>query len=227
MAFDYAAAAALLLEPQPAIAVIKGWNRLEGRPRAVNFERALRAEVRDPLWFLTRQWQFGEFTGDDAASPVDVRTRMGSAPFARYTPGTAAAVAYDAGVPLETRVEAERIPADLVTHVQVTRYFFGLVAGQARAALLRSVHLDPAAYGLAADAVEGADDADARAARAFRRQAARRREAHWRPPQRRLCHPRCGVRVARRRGAHRAGRQRIRAARVVAAPLPRARSRRR
>jgi hypothetical protein len=163
MAFDYAAATALLLEPQPAIAWIKGWNRLEGRPRAVNFERALRAEVRDPLWFLTRQWQFGEFTGDDAASPVDVRTRMSSAPFARYTPGTAAAVAYDAGVPLEARVEAERIPADLVTHVQVTRCFFGLVAGQARAALIRSLHLDPAAYGLAAEAVEGVNDADGRA----------------------------------------------------------------
>jgi hypothetical protein len=163
MAFDYAAATALLLEAQPVIAVIKGWNRLEGRPRAVNFERALRAEVRDPLWFLTRQWQFGEFAGDDAASPVDVRTRMSSAPFARYAPGTAGAVAYDAGVPLEARVEAERVPADLVTHVQVTRYFFRLVAGQARAALIRSVHLDPAAYGLATDAVEGVNDADARA----------------------------------------------------------------
>ena len=42
------------------------WNRLEGRPRADKFERALRAEVRDPLWMLTRQWQMGEFQGDDA-----------------------------------------------------------------------------------------------------------------------------------------------------------------
>ena len=163
MAFDYAAAAALLLTPQPAVAVIKGWNRLEGRPRAVNFERALRAEVRDPLWFLTRQWQFGELTGDDAASPVEVRTRMGAAAFARYAPGTGSEVAYDAAVPLETRVEAERIPGDLVTHVQVTRYFFRLVAGQPRPSVIRGVHLDHAAYGLTAASVEGVKDADTRA----------------------------------------------------------------
>ncbi len=163
MAFDYAAAAALLLTPQSAVAVIKGWNRLEGRPRAVNFERALRAEARDPLWFLTRQWQFGEFIGDDAASPVEVRTRISSAPFARYAPGMGSEVAYDAAVPLETRVEAERIPADLVTHVQVTRYFSRLVAGQPRASVIRRAHLDPAAYGLTEAAVEGAQDADTRA----------------------------------------------------------------
>jgi hypothetical protein len=46
------------------------WSRLEGRPRADNFERALKAEVRDALWMLTKQWQMGEFEGDDAGSPV-------------------------------------------------------------------------------------------------------------------------------------------------------------
>ena len=43
------------------------WNRLEGRPRTRDFERALQAEVRDALWMLSRQWQLGEFAGDDAA----------------------------------------------------------------------------------------------------------------------------------------------------------------
>ena len=53
------------------------WNRVEGRPRATkNFERALRAEVRDALWMLTRQWQMGEFEGDDAGSPVLAKLRM-------------------------------------------------------------------------------------------------------------------------------------------------------
>ena len=37
------------------------WNRLEGRPRKEDFDRALRAEVRDPLWMLAKQWQMGEF----------------------------------------------------------------------------------------------------------------------------------------------------------------------
>jgi hypothetical protein len=31
------------------------WNRLEGRPRTHSFDRALKAEVRDALWMLTRQ----------------------------------------------------------------------------------------------------------------------------------------------------------------------------
>ena len=49
---------------RPGITV---WNRLEGRPRTERFDRALRAEIRDPLWMLTRQWQMGEFRGDEQA----------------------------------------------------------------------------------------------------------------------------------------------------------------
>ena len=45
---------------------ITRWNRLEGRPRTHDFERAMRAEVRDALWMISRQWQMGEFQGDDA-----------------------------------------------------------------------------------------------------------------------------------------------------------------
>src|SRR5207253_9879904 len=52
---------------------VRGWNRLEGRPRSADFARSLRAAVRDPIWFLTRQWQYGEFEGDDAGSPIDAR----------------------------------------------------------------------------------------------------------------------------------------------------------
>jgi hypothetical protein len=29
-------------------------------PRTTDFDRALRAEVRAPLWLLARQWQVGE-----------------------------------------------------------------------------------------------------------------------------------------------------------------------
>jgi len=37
---------------RPAITL---WNRLEGRARREDFDRSLRAEIRDPLWMLTRQ----------------------------------------------------------------------------------------------------------------------------------------------------------------------------
>jgi hypothetical protein len=82
------------------------WNRLEGRPRATNFERALRAEVRDPLWMLCRQWQVGEFQGDDAGSPVEARVHLETTRLRRYQPADAAAEPFDDNTPLEARVEA-------------------------------------------------------------------------------------------------------------------------
>jgi hypothetical protein len=163
MAFDYAAAQELLLVVEPPVPVVKGWNRLEGRPRAVDFERALRAEVRDALWFLARQWQFGELAGEDAASPVEVRTLVRSSPLTRYAPRGGAPAPYQPDVPLETRVEAEAVPHDLVAHVQVTRYFFALIGSQARVDLMRGLYLAPDAYALTQGAVDGAIDADGRA----------------------------------------------------------------
>lgn len=56
-------------EEDPTLLV---WNRLEPAPYAPDgqLDRALRAEVADALWMLTRQWQFGELRGEDAGSPV-------------------------------------------------------------------------------------------------------------------------------------------------------------
>lgn len=47
------------------------WTRLEPRTRDTKLDRVLRAEVHDPAWMLCRQWQVGEFQGEDAGSPVD------------------------------------------------------------------------------------------------------------------------------------------------------------
>ncbi|MGH8601918.1 MAG: hypothetical protein ACREXR_03805, partial [Gammaproteobacteria bacterium] len=62
-----------ILSRQIILPTVVMWNRLEGRPRRKDFDRALRAEVRDALWMLTKQWQVGEFRGDDAGSPVYAR----------------------------------------------------------------------------------------------------------------------------------------------------------
>ena len=43
--------------------------RLEPRVRRPDSSAGLQAHVRDPLWMLARQWQFGEFQADDAGSP--------------------------------------------------------------------------------------------------------------------------------------------------------------
>jgi len=46
--------------------------RLEGKPRGHGIEEGLAARMHDPLWMLARQWQFGEFRHENAASPASV-----------------------------------------------------------------------------------------------------------------------------------------------------------
>src|SRR6266508_1050400 len=111
----------LFLESRIFEPAIRGWNRLEGRPRAVEFDRSLRAEVRDALWFLTRQWQFGEFQGEDAGSPIDARLAYATTKLERYVPRTGDATDFPQTLPLETVVEREPVPADLATHRQILR----------------------------------------------------------------------------------------------------------
>src|SRR5882762_1033541 len=114
------------LEPREPIPIITGWNRLEGRPRSADFERSLRAEVRDPLWFLTRQWQYGEFEGEDAGSPIDARVAYTTAPLDGFTVG-AITEPYDPATPLEVTVAREAVPFDLTLHMQAARLFVRLL----------------------------------------------------------------------------------------------------
>jgi len=157
--FQLESAIALMHQGLTFPPAIVGWNRLEGRPRTVQFDRALRAEVRDALWLLTRQWQFGEFNGEDAGSPVEVRTAVRVDSLQHYAVTPDQAVAYDGSVPLETHVEREPIRFDLVIHSQVTRYFWRLIGPTlVTRPAVRAAYL--AGYPLRA--VSGVDDDDAR-----------------------------------------------------------------
>jgi hypothetical protein len=89
------------------------WNRLEGRPRAENFDRALKAEVRDALWMISKQWQMGEFIGDDAASPVLTKIHISLSKLTKYQPGSGDAVPLEQDIPLEVKVENQKIPFKL------------------------------------------------------------------------------------------------------------------
>ena len=85
------------------------WNRLEGRPRTENFERALKAEVRDALWMLTKQWQMGELTADDAGAPVFAKVHIETTELAKYKPGDQPVQVFDKHIPLEATVEKKKI----------------------------------------------------------------------------------------------------------------------
>lgn len=118
------------------LAAITAYNRLEARPRSIDFTRSLRAELRDPLWLLTRQWQMGEFQAEDAASPIDARLATRLAPFDRVSFAGGAPEAYDETVPLEVAVEQEAFPWTLPMRVEAAQRFLRLLAPAVRAAVL-------------------------------------------------------------------------------------------
>jgi hypothetical protein len=112
---------------------IVAWNRLETRPRSNDFSRSLRAEVRDPLWLLTRQWQMGELEAEDTGSPVDARLTTQRLRIDRVQLGGGAPRLYDDTVPLEAVVERERIPFTHALRVQAGQVLIALLPAGLRA----------------------------------------------------------------------------------------------
>ena len=86
------------------------WDRIEPHTRDPELEEGLQARLADPLWLLARQWQVGEFRGEDAASPIHVRATAHHHALTSFRnealPG-APAEPFPSGRPLESRVEAE------------------------------------------------------------------------------------------------------------------------
>ncbi len=95
------------------------WNRLEGRPRSDDLERPMRAEVRDPLWMLARQWQFGEFTGEDAGSPVKSRVFAETTAVSRLQLRDGTWAPYDPAKPIAAAVERRAFEPDLMLSIAV------------------------------------------------------------------------------------------------------------
>ena len=54
------------------------WLRVESATVAADLAEGLEARIADPLWMLARQWQSGEFTGDDAANPLLIQVEARS-----------------------------------------------------------------------------------------------------------------------------------------------------
>jgi hypothetical protein len=95
---------------------ITSWTRLEPDSRDLELRQTLSARVFDPLWMLTRQWQVGEFQGEDVGSPAIARVRATNATLTRchlgaLPPNTALqAPPYNPlARPLEVMVEQRRM----------------------------------------------------------------------------------------------------------------------
>jgi hypothetical protein len=119
------------IQKQFSMPAIVGWNRLEPRPRTADFDRSLKAEIRDALWMLSRQWQMGEFKGEDGGSPVGARLLTEEYSINRYAPAGSKAISYNDSIPLEAQVETETIPDSWQLKIQASTQFFKLLAKQA------------------------------------------------------------------------------------------------
>ncbi|TDW97486.1 hypothetical protein [Dinghuibacter silviterrae] len=128
-----------IMLPPFRIPSITGYNRLEAAPRTQDLNQSLSAQVRDPLWMLTRQWQFGEFQAEDAGSPIQATILGEHTPVDRVSLGGGGAQAYDPNIPLENLVTRETIQASLFMAVQIARYYVKLMTSKSLTAYLTNL----------------------------------------------------------------------------------------
>src|SRR5215204_692884 len=135
------------MPPIPPNPSITSWMRLEPRSRNAEMNASLQARIYDPLWLLARQWQLGEFQGEDNGSPVMARWRAECAPLTRYHSGAIkpndridAPNYHGRRMPLETLVEREivRPATDQISQPEKLR-----LAAEAGQQFLRMLELQP------------------------------------------------------------------------------------
>lgn len=86
-------------------------SRIEPNPVSGDPAVGLQAAVADPLWLLGRQWQVGEFAGEDTGTPLAVEITAEFEPLTAWHPGPLSGggdwLPLPPGAPLEALVERE------------------------------------------------------------------------------------------------------------------------
>ncbi len=135
--------------PNPGIGCesLRVWSRLEPRSRRVDFDSALQARVHDPLWMLARQWQFGEFKGEDSGSPITAKMARRTTPLSGLRIGASGPFnGYSEQVPLEAAVEKLPLRFDVTARAHMARRFLTLLAEQMKALPAGAPVFNPAHY---------------------------------------------------------------------------------
>lgn len=115
MAFDFITREKFTQVAPFALAKPPSWTRLEPVTTTGDPRPGVEARVHDPLWFVGRQWQLGEFCGEDAGTPLTVRVVTNTTLVDRWAVGAVgeSPVAPRAAADLlEPLVEREPVPAD-------------------------------------------------------------------------------------------------------------------
>jgi len=96
-----------------AIFAPPSWTRLEPVTTTGDPRPGLEMRLHDPLWFLARQWQLGEFVGEDAGTPLTVRVVTQTRKIDRWADAAGAAHPFEHEKldVLEPSVEREPVPA--------------------------------------------------------------------------------------------------------------------
>ncbi len=102
--------------------------RLEGRSRDGDNTTGLEMRIADPLWMLGRQWQFGEFKGEDNGSPIGASANYRKEKINFYSFLNSESKKETGNIPLEARVEAVEIkPTDLRSKVRIGQKYEELI----------------------------------------------------------------------------------------------------
>ncbi|MBE7173194.1 MAG: hypothetical protein INR73_21650 [Williamsia sp.] len=112
----------------------RAWNRLEPVSRKAEFDKVLECGVHDALWMLTRQWQFGEFKGEDAGSAILAKVLMQTSTITRTKLGGGTAQKWSDGQPLEKTVEGLAWKPDLTVQLEAAFAFLQYLQTAAKGA---------------------------------------------------------------------------------------------
>jgi hypothetical protein len=103
-------------------------QQLHAISTSADIREALEARVKDPLWFLARQWQTGEFEAENGGRPALITTETEEFVFQSVELG-GETVAIDADAPLDALVEAEDTQGDASAwNAEALEYEFDLKA---------------------------------------------------------------------------------------------------
>ena len=108
-------------------------GHVESRTRKADITEALRFRIHDPLWMLSRQWQMGEFRGNDAGTAMSVRCQVASTPISWYGMGqnaTTKVTGLNNETPLEPVVEQINREITPLVRVESATYFCSLLASR-------------------------------------------------------------------------------------------------
>ena len=114
--FQYAE---LLTKNEPA----KVSHFLETRTRQGDITDALRFRIYDPLWMLSRQWQMGEFRGNDAGTAMAVQCKVRQSKFSNYSDN-------QKDEPLEPVVESIDREITPLVRVESAMYFLDILSDE-------------------------------------------------------------------------------------------------